>query len=826
MIFPIWYFLILLLFSKKESEERPSDWFYAQRAYPHQTIPQEQYLSALQEIQTKSRATFRSNEQQWQFAGPTNIGGRITDIEASPLDPDLIYIGAASGGVFKSKNRGKSWTSIFDANPVLAIGDMALDPSNPQIIYVGTGESNGGGGSVAYDGNGIYKSIDGGNTWTYSGLEFSGSISKIIVNPSRPEIVYASAMGKLFSKNNQRGVFKSIDGGNSWEQVYFKSDSVGVIDMAMDPKHPDTIYVATWERSRNETGIDYGGPHGGVYRSFDGGKIWVKLTNGLPEGDDIGRIGLAIAPSETNKIFAFYVDESGDYLGLYKSINTGESFIKMAGKINVASFGWWFGKISIDPKNSSILYGMGLYAAKSIDGGNQFFPITDNYNEEVHVDQHALYIDPDNPQRLLLGNDGGLYESPNAGSSWQKINNLPITQFYTCHIDNTQPERLYGGAQDNNSIRTLSNEYEWKSINGGDGFVCLVDPTDNKYVYTESQYGVLVRSTDGGMTFFISLEGINSIDRRNWNTPIVFDPRNSSTLYYGTNRLYKSENRAGLWTPISPSLTPENNFRNFGTITSISVSSIDPAIIYCGTDVGLVWITINGGATWKQINQNLPKRYITSVAADPFNKNKVYVTISGYRYDEYLPHVFKSENNGDQWQDISRGLPPIPCNKLIVDPAFAGHLIVATDGGIWRTLNDGKSWQILGDGLPLVIVNDLSFHPSTRRLLAATYGRGMYTYNLDLPVSTKLPEFNISAVSIFPNPTKDFIIIKFEVPETGVYRFEVLNLAGKMISSKEYRLFKNHSSSQQIDLPTTSGIYLVSISSSQGIHRSVRIIKY
>ncbi len=827
MIYPYWLIYFFVKLAYIAIEEKPSDWFYAQRAYPYDSIPQTFFRQSLSEIVRTRASQKRKQPQAWKFAGPTNIGGRITDVEGSPADPNLIYVAAASGGVFKSKDKGLTWEPIFDQNPILAIGDMALDPNDHNIIYVGTGEANGGGGSLAYDGNGIFKSVDGGQSWLYLGLEFTGSVPKIIIHPHRSQVVYAAAMGKLFGKNSQRGVFKSVNGGQQWEQVFFHSDSVGVIDMSIDPLHPDTIYAATWERTRTPAGIDYGGKGSGIYRSVDGGKIWVKLDKGLPSGSDLGRIGIAIAPSSPHRVYAFYVDESGDFLGVYRTDNVGQDWLKMAGRINVANFGWWFGKIVVDPKNANTVYGVGFSVAKSTDGGNQFIPVSENVNEDVHVDQHAMYIYPDNTQQVLLGNDGGLYYSQNAGNNWKKINNLPITQFYTCHIDYTHPARLYGGTQDNSSMRTLSSVVDaWDIIWGGDGFVCLVDPTDSRYVYTESQYGVFVRSTDGGSTFSTALEGINSNDRENWNTPVVFEPNNPSTLYLGTNRLYRSIDRAVLWAPISPSLTPENGSRSFGTITSITVSPIDPLIIYCGTDVGKVWATQDGGKQWKAIDQGLPGRWITSMQADPFNKSKVYLTISGYRYNEALPHVFLSENNGATWKDISRGLPPIPCNKIVVDPTTPGHLIVATDAGVWRSWNDGFNWELLGNALPMLVATDLHFHPPTRKLLVATYGRGQYTYDLELQVKTKDQVKPAIELVVFPNPCVNYIQLSCRVENTKPSVWQLCDISGKILKSGAVILSSGAQLSQPIFVDDISpGVYVLKVKISVSTWETIKLLK-
>ncbi|MEO5581331.1 MAG: T9SS type A sorting domain-containing protein [Saprospiraceae bacterium] len=827
MTFFFWilYYIIKL---SPGAETKPNDWFYAQRAFPFDTIPESFYHQTMQTVAKQLHAVKRNNQQDWKFAGPTNIGGRITDIQSDATNPSLIYIASANGGVFKSIDGGTNWSPIFDQNPIGSIGSLALQEGNPNVLYVGTGEANGGGGSVAYDGNGIYKTDDGGNSWQYLGLELSGSISKILLHPSRPNVIYAACMGKSFGKNSQRGVYKSINRGISWEQIFFHSDSVGVIDMQMDATHPDTLYVASWERSRRPAGIDYGGPGCNIYRTFDGGKVWIKLSNGLPGGSDKGRIGLALAAADPKRVYAFYVDESGDFLGIYRSDDYGNTWIKMNGRVNTSTFGWWFGKIYVDPRNPNTVYCLGFSAAKSVDGGNQFYPISETVSEDVHVDQHALFINPVNTNLLLLGNDGGLYSSKDAGGNWAKINNLPITQFYTCHADYSLPNRLYGGTQDNSCMRTLTGmNDQWQIINGGDGFVCLVDPTDNKYVYAESQFGFFARSTDGGTSFNYALNGIEGADRNNWNTPVIFHPKVASTLFLGTDRLYKSTDRAANWKPISPNLAAPTGLTSFGTITTISVSPIDSNIIYCGTDLGKVWKTIDGGTSWKSIDQGIPIRWITSIQASSFQKNKVYLTISGYRYSENLPHVYKSENAGTDWTQIAKGLPPVPCNKIVEDPSTAGHLLLATDAGVWRSFNDGLLWESLGNSLPLIVISDLYFHFPTRKLVAATYGRGLYTYNLELPVANHEVSGDIYHLSVYPNPAEHFIYVVFKegipIDQTTIM---IQNIEGQIMLSKKIYGLRSLKGPESINIHYfPAGIYILSLHSELG-SAAIKFIKH
>jgi len=454
----------------QEEELTPNDWQFRQRAYPNGSIDSRAYFTALaykKEKTAQNRTLQRDgqNTTPWEFSGPTNIGGRITDIEMTLTNPPVIFVGAASGGIFKSEDSGVSWLPVFDDQMNLSIGDLAIASSDQDIIYVGTGEANAGGGSLAYDGNGVYKSINGGDSWVHLGLDSIGSVGKVIINSDNPDICFIGAMGYLFENNNNRGIFRTMDGGNSWENVLFINDSTGIIDMAIHPAQPDTIYAAAWERVRRVDRRSYGGPSSGIFRSFDGGDTWQELTTGLPT--TAGRIGITISESNPEILYAFYVHETtGLTKGIYKSLDNGDTWTSLNYfGINNQPYMWWFGKIFVDPLNSDIVYVPGFKMHKSTNGGNNWGEIFLG----THVDQHALWINPQNTDMILLGNDGGAYLSQNGGSTYSKLNGLPITQFYTCELDYSIPERLYGGTQDNGTNRTLSGSLnDWNKIYGGD----------------------------------------------------------------------------------------------------------------------------------------------------------------------------------------------------------------------------------------------------------------------------------------------------------------------------------------------------------------------
>ncbi len=712
--------------------KEPNDWFFIEKSYPSNDINQRAYKEALLKAKGMQQIAQTQNQPDWIQVGPTNIGGRITDIEAHPNSPSTVYIGSASGGVFKTTNNATSFTPIFDSELSLSIGDIAIDPNDENTIYVGQGEPNAGGGSVCYAGFGVSKSIDGGNSWTNIGLPNSHYISKIVIDPQNSNNVYVAAMGSLFSTNPERGVYRSNDAGQTWQQVLAVNDSTGAIDLAINPNNPNTIYVAMWQRIRTPENRVYGGEGSGIYRSTDGGTTWNLLTNGLPQANaNSGRIGLAISNSSPNIVYASYTDQTGFFDGFYKTTDGGNSWTQSSTTdLNnaLSSFGWWFNRLWVDPTNSDKLFLSGLNLYTSDNGGNSW-NIT---GSSMHVDHHAIYIFPNNPNKIFCGNDGGLYTSSNGGNSWFKLNGLPNNQFYNVEFDYLNPTKIYGGAQDNGTLQQV-NGTSFQNIFGGDGFYVLVDRTNSNKVYCEYQYGNLQRSTDGGFSFQSATQGISNSDRKNWQTPVVFDPFDPNTLYYGSNKLYKSTNSAITWSPISPDLTqgPGSGSYIFGTITTIAVSPVNPDVIYVGCDDGTVQITTDGGSSWNEISAQLPTRWITRVMTDLYADSVAYVTLSGFRIDENLPHIFRTDDFGQTWNSISSNLPDAPINSVIVDSVDNEVLYVGTDVGPFYTTNLGESWHFLGEQIPTVPINEIKIHNPTRTLLVGTYGRSMFTLDVN-----------------------------------------------------------------------------------------------
>ena len=797
------------------TEKTPNDWFFLQRAFPYSEINYEGRALAWTQSQ-KLRNNSLDRGEGWILKGPENIGGRISALAITP-DGQTVFAGAASGGIFRTDDEGMSWTPVFDSAMSLSIGDIAIAPSDPDIIWAGTGEANAGGGSMSYDGNGVYKSENGGNTWINVGLENSGSIGRLVVHPDDPQTCYVAAMGRLFSNNPERGVYRTTDGGATWAQVLFVNDSVGAVDIVMHPDHPDTLYAAMWERVRRPDRRDYGGPGCGIYRSYDGGDSWTLLSNGLPAASPaVGRIGIDISASDPQVLYAIYADNIGYFEGVYKSTNGGDTWFHTSDQELsdcYSSYGWWFGRIAVDPQDPDIAYVIGFDVYKTNDGGNNWSMIS----VPVHVDHHDLVFHPQDHNELVLGNDGGVYYSYDGGMSWEFRDNLPITQFYTCEVDEQYPQRLYGGTQDNGTNRTLSLLIDnWVMIYGGDGFHVLVDPVDNNYIYAEYQYGNFARSTNGGIYFTTAMSGISSGDKKNWNTPFAFDPVNPQVLYYGANRLYKTTNRATTWQVISPYLTSGGGDGSavYGTITTIAVAPSNTQYIYVGTDDGHVWSTTDGGQGWTEISSGLPLRWITRVGTDPYDENIVYVTLSGYRYDSNLPHVFRSPDAGGTWFDITGNLPEAPVNDIIIDPALDSTIYVATDFGVFVTRNLGQGWQMVGNNLPNVPVVDLDFHAPSRMLVAATYGRSMYTFDVDQLVSVEPEEEGHREIRIFPDPVKGQYL-NFSTGLEKVTDYTILDLSGKIMISGTVKTGDHPHIINIASIP--EGIYLLRISSENKI---------
>ncbi len=757
------------------------EWFEQQRAFPFDEIPNEEYIKSIEYVKNNIGYSQTDNMTPWTLSGPENIEGRITAIAIHPLNPQIVYTGTANGGVWKSTDFCQNWVSVFDGQITSSIGSIAIDPLNPEIIYCGTGEAN----SLRsyYPGTGMYKSTNGGNSWIRSGLDSSYSIGNIAINPVNSQILYAAAGGWTRRKNNDRGIYRSSDGGLNWIRKLFIADSVAAIDVAIDQSNPSKIFAAMWERQRREDYIKYGGPKSGLFISTDSGENWIQAGGGFPVNDNtLGRISLDVSNSNSQIIYALTAATSGVTKGLYKSTNGGTNWTNVNSSAAASSNYAWFNRICrVDPADHNRLFCGGLDMEFSNNGGTTLSSVNNS-----HVDQHAVAYAPSNSNYIVTGNDGGIDYTTNGGSSWSASTSLPITQFYSGDIDFNNPNTIFGGTQDNGTVRTTGSISDWNAIYGGDGFYCLSDYTNSMNVYASSQNGVIGRSTDGGNSFMSGTSGLDLL-YSNWMTPYVMDKNNPSVLYCGTYKIFKTTNGMQSWTAISPDLA-NAHVRNLGTVTTVDVSKSDPDVIYCGTDDANVWVTTNGGSGWNKINSGLPYRWVTRVTIHPDSANVCYVTLSGYKVDSTGSHIFRTTNFGASWNSIKGNLPDAPVNDVLLDPLNSNTLYIATDITVMVSTNLGANWNILSPGIPSnVPCHDLTIHAPTRKMVVWTHGRSSFKINLP-PVTgiqnsaeKRLSDYKL--LQNYPNPFNPSTIINYELKSPGFVSVKIYDITGKEIHS-------------------------------------------
>ena len=806
-------------------------------------------ISAQRNKKTKSVPTFTSAAMRWEGyqkrleleknsivknipfrnVGPTVMSGRVVDLSVNPADPSHFYVAYASGSLWETKNHGTSFKPLFDNQIVMTIGDIAVDWENG-IIYVGSGENNS--SRSSYAGYGMFKSTDNGENWVNIGLTETHHIGRILLHPTDPNTIWVAALGHLYSENSERGIYKSTDGGKTWDKNLFVTNRTGIVDLILHPDSPNILLASAWEKDRKAWNFEESGDGTAIYRSEDGGNSWSEIAanSGFPDTKGTGRIGLAFAPSnpsivyaildnqdrrkkkkdeknksfskeelkimsvsqflavENKKINAFlddnsfpkeynavdikkevetgkikpidlvtYTENANSLLfdtpvkgaEMYRSNDAGKTWTKTHEdyiESMIFSYGYYFGQVRVDAHNSDVIYTMGVPIVRSEDGGKTFKSINEN---NVHVDHHALWINPNDPKHLILGNDGGIYISFDTGKTWTNCNSPSVGQFYAIAVDMAEPYNVYGGLQDNGvwkgpSTYTYSRrwyqegKYPYKRLMGGDGMQVAIDTRDNETVYTGYQFGNYFRlnATTGDRKYITPMHRLGDVPYRwNWEAPITISSHNQDIIYFGSNHFHRSMNKGEKFETLSKDLTNggKKGDVSYGTLTTISESPLTFGLIYVGSDDGLIHRTKNVGDSWKNITEGLPSNFwISTVVASAHKKGRVYASLNGYRWDNFQPMIFVSEDYGDTWRNISNNMPIEPVNVIKEDPENENVVYVGTDHGVYVSLNRGESYHPFVKGLVNTPVHDLVVHPREKELVLGTHGRGIYIGDVSL----------------------------------------------------------------------------------------------
>jgi photosystem II stability/assembly factor-like uncharacterized protein len=717
----------------------------------------------------KMRAESPVKSAKWKFIGPELMGGRVTDIAGHPDRPHTYYVASASGGLWKTVNEGTTWAPVLEDAPSGSTGAVTMAPGDPETVWVGLGESNILRSSMA--GTGVYCSSDGGATWQHRGLADTGHIARIVIDPVDPQIVYVAACGHEYRDNPERGVYKTTNGGETWELVLYVSESTGAIDLVMAAKDPKTLYAATWNRIRRPWNDPVPQAGDGIYKSTDAGKTWVLLENGLPDSAKTGRTGLGISQSNPDIVYAVIDNheqarsaEEGerDAYGrqrqsiikgaeVYRSDDAGKSWRLMSSDDELirslhATYGWFFAQIRVDPVNPDKIFVMGVPLIQSTDGGKTFESC--GYRG-LHADHHAMWINPRNPDHVVSGNDGGINFSYDGGSTWKQVLNLPIIQFYNVEVDNARPFRVYGSVQDNHAWRGPSDYvagrtpfWAWERIPGNEASTMAIDPQDENTFYSCGFYGRIQRSRlDTGETDSI-LPKVAAGEpplRGQWLAPFILSPHNPQVIYHGMQYVFRSMDQGNTWQRISEDLTaldPEKQGNiSYSTLFALSESPLRFGLLYAGTDDGRLHVTRDGGTVWKEIT-SLPKKWVSRVVASRYHEGTVFVTLNGKCDDDFQAYVYRSRDYGETWEDIG-SIPGGPVNVIFEDPQYEGLLYLGTDMGIYCSMDEGDSWMVAGSALPITFVHDLALQQRDRVLVAATHGRGMWS----MPLRTIYAEY-------------------------------------------------------------------------------------
>ena len=693
---------------------------------------------------------------EWIPLGPTSNSALVEAFQVDTQHPGTIFLGFGSGNLWKTTNNGLTWKPVFENQPSYSVGDVALAPSNTHIIYLGTGETLKKPRNFTMPGTGMYRSDDGGETWRHIGLEDAWHISKISVHPANPDIVFVAAVGHLWTTNKNRGIFRTLDGGKTWEHVLYVNDRTGANDVVMAPTDPTILYASVWESYPGVSGAT-----SAIYKSTDAGKTWTKSDMGLPPGKGRGRIGLAVSHRNPEKAYAL-MDHRGKAEGeepawgaaeVYQTLDGGKSWKRTHREelMIFSTIGWYFADIVIDPLNDDEVYALGVRLAHSVDGGKTFklvggdvYHLFPNPAEPLHLDQCELWINPVNPKHLALANDGGFYMSYDRGANWMHFNNLPTGEFYDITLDGKKPYTIYGGTQDNATVYSQGNEWipkrydNWHYLwidpwSGGDGCITVIDPIDSATIYFSSQEGGIRRMNLNTRKSEEAQPGkeLKTPLKYNFISPYFLSAFNHEQLYLGANFVMRSDNQGRDWRPISPELSSgKDKTRNSLAISALAESPVKQGLIYAGTDRGLFWVTTNDGGNWTEHSSGLPNLYVRTITPSKFNAARVYVALSGINYDDFGTYLFTSEDCGKTWKKITGNLPSEISYTIKEDPQHEDVLYAGLYRAVYISLDRGRNWAQFGTGMPAAAVSDIEIDPSSRDLLVSTHGRGIYKVNL------------------------------------------------------------------------------------------------
>ena len=709
--------------------------------------------------------------------GPALTSGRIGDIAVHPRDKKIWYVAVASGGVWKTENAGTTWTPVFDNEASYSIGTVVIDPKSPNVIWVGTGENNAQ-RSVSY-GDGVYKSVDGGRSWQNVGLKQSEHIGKILIDPRNSNVVYVASQGPLFNKGGDRGLYKTTDGGITWRKILDGGEWSGVTDVVLDPRNPDILVASTWQRFRRQWGYIAGGPQSGVWRSTDAGATWKKSQTGFPT-EELGRVGLAVSPADPDVVYAI-AEAANQRGGFFRSRDAGVSWERMG---SYQAGGLYYNEIFPDPVNVDRVYSVDVQTMVTDDAGRTFRRLGER---NKHVDNHVVWIDPDDTEHLLIGSDGGLYESFDRGQTYKFFENLPVTQFYRVEADNSLPfYRVYGGTQDNFSLggpsRTRTEHgitnSDWFVTAGGDGFQTRVDPRDPNTVYSQSQHGNLQRfnlATGESINIVPQAEPGEGALRWHWDSPLIISPHLNTRLYFASNRVYRSDDRGTSWRAVSPDLSRQidrnrlkmmdrvwsvdavakNTSTSFwGAVVTLAESPVKDGLLYAGTDEGLIQVSENGGQSWRRIDRfpGVPDTtFVSRVTPSQHDANTVYASFDNHKSGDYKPYILKSTDLGRTWTSISGNLPERGTVYVVIEDHIDPNLLFAgTEFGLFVTTNGGGRWTRLRGGLPTIQVRDLTIQRREDDLVVATFGRGFYILDDISPLRALTPQVVAREASLLP----------------------------------------------------------------------------